>query len=892
MARVGQDTIGARQMLAVGNLAYSYFDLSAAARLPGSQSDRLPKSLKVLLENLMRYEDGDVVTVEDLEALASWPARRTADREVAYHPVRVLMPDSSGAALLVDLTAMRDATRRLGGDPQQINPQIPVDLVIDHSVRTEFAGTPEAFGQNLALEFRENRERYLFLRWAQQAYRNMRTLPPGSGIVHQVNLEFLSRPIWSETIDGTPWAFPDSLVGMDSHTPMINALGVFGWGVGGIEAGSAMLGEPISMQIPEVIGCRLVGQLRPGIMATDLVLTVTQRLRKLGVIGKIVEFFGPGVSALPLPDRATISNMAPEYGANMGFFPIDDETIRYLVTTGRDPSDIALAEAYAKAQGLWGDPADEPAFSDVLTLDLGEVEPSLAGPSRPQDRRPLSQVPASFTETFPTATRPADPEDLNRPRQHGDIVIAAIASCTNTSNPTGMIAAGLLARNAVAKGLKSKPWIKTSLSPGSRVVADYLGTSGLLKSLEKLGFYLAGYGCMSCGGGSGPLPPEVSEAIDRDQLAVAAVLSTNRNFEGRCHPQVRAAYLGSPPLIVASAIAGSVLIDLENEPLGLDTSGKPVFLRDIWPSPAELSAVAEKYVSAEVFRRNYAEMFEGDENWRALPRSNDPTFTWDPESTYLRPPPAFAEMSVERHELTDIEGARALLVLGDNITTDHINPAGIIPKASHAGEYLISLGVEPQHFNSYVSRRGNHDVMLRGHFANVRIRNEMVPGKEGGYTRHQPGGEQMRIYDATERYKAEGVPLVVIAGTEYGTGSSRDWAAKGTRILGIRAIIAESFERIHRSNLVGMGVLPLQFPPGVTRKTLGIDGTESYDLIGIEAGLTPGSEVLWRIHRADGTTVETRLRSRVDTRREAEWCRHGGVLNYVLAKILHQAGHA
>jgi aconitate hydratase len=847
--------------------------------------ERLPVALKVLLENLLRHEDGSTVTAREIAALAAWPNTRRFESEVAYHPVRVVMPDSSGVPLLADLAAMRDAMLRAGADPQRVNPQIPVDLVVDHSVTTDFAGSDDAFAKNLALEYSRNRERYALIRWAQQAYDNFRVLPPGTGIVHQVNLEFLSRPIWSAEIGGALHAFPDTLVGMDSHTPMINALGVLGWGVGGIEAGAAMLGEPLFMPVPEVVGCRLTGKLRPGVTATDLVLAITQGLRARGVIGKMIEYHGPGAAALSLPDRATISNMAPEYGATMGFFGIDAETIRFLAQSGRAPEDVALAEAYAKAQGMWGMDRAGVVFADEVEIDLDSVAPALAGPRRPQDRRRLSDVPASLREAFPaTAGTPAPQGDDNRPLQHGDIVLAAITSCTNTSNPASMLGAGLLARNAVRKGLRARPWVKTSLSPGSRVAAEYLRDAGVQDALDALGFQVTGYGCMTCGGGSGPLLPAAAEAIDREELVAAAVLSSNRNFEGRIHPQVRAVYIGSPALVVASAIAGSALRDLDADPLGEDEDGNPVHLRDIWPDPQELAETLTRVVTADAFRRGYGDSLKGDPEWHALPGGSGPTFAWDPASTYLRRPPFFDEMAAPQ-EPRDVHGARALLLLGDSITTDHISPAGQIWKTGIVAEYLRSQGVADRDFHSFVARRVNHDVMLRGHFANPRIRNEMLPGTEGGFTRHIPSGEQTTVYEAAQRYGAEGTPLVVIGGKEYGTGSSRDWAAKGTRLLGISAIIAESFERIHRSNLVGMGVLPLQFPPGTDRKTLGLDGSERFDVLGISAGLTPRMTVTLRITRGDGSTQEVPLLCRVDTLREVEWIRHGGVLLYALARM-------
>jgi len=885
-------TLGADRTLDVGNKSYSYAALAAAEALPGAQVARLPRSLKVLLENLLRHEDGEVVRAEDIAVLAAWPAHRHSEHEIALYPVRVLMPDSSGIPLLADLAAMRDAMMRHGGDAAGIDPRIPVDLVADHSVTVDVAGRPDAFLRNIENDYRRNRERYVFLRWAQQAYRNLRIIPPGAGILHQVNLEWLSRPIWSAVQDGSTWAFPDSLVGMDSHTPMINALGVIGWGVGGIEAGSVMLGEPLTLRIPDVIGCRLTGRLRPGVTAMDLALTVTERLRKRDVAGTFVEYCGPGVAGLSLPDRATLANMAPEYGATLGFFPIDAETVRFLRETGRDPADVALAEAYARAQGLWGgDRDDDIAFTDVVEIDLGAVGPSLAGPRRPQDRRSLGQVPGSFREAFPAAEAVAPGPEADRPLRSGDIVLAAITSCTNTSNPDGMLGAGLLARNAVARGLSARPWVKTSLSPGSRTVMAYLDRAGLTAPLEALGFHLTGYGCMTCAGGSGPLIPEVAAAVDRNDLVVAAVLSANRNFESRIHPQVRAAYLGTPALVVAAAIAGTVLRDWETEPLGDDPAGRPVHLRDIWPDPEELRAVAGAVVTAEVFRTSYAKVLEGDAFWKGIPGLDGARYPWDPESTYLVRPPFFEKLHDPGTDAA-VMGARALLMLGDSITTDHINPMGSIPKRGLAARWLKARGVAKADYHSYLDRRANHNVMLRGIFANPRLRNELVAGVEGGFTRHQPSGDLMTVFDAATRYAETGVPVVVVAGREYGTGSSRDWAAKGTRLLGIRAVIAEGFERIHRSNLVGMGVIPLQLPAGVTRATLALDGTEVFDLPGTGPELRPGATIACVVRRADGSSETVPLRCRIDTSRELAWYRAGGVLHYVLRETLRREGAA
>lgn len=885
MTGTKRDTLGARRKMEVGGRSYDYFALSAAEKLPGAEIARLPKTLKILLENLLRHEDGDVVTVGQISALAAWPSHRRCEGEIAYHPARVLMHDASGIPLLADLAAMRDAVRKKGLDPSAVNPQIPVDLVADHSVSTEFAGGPNAFALNLESDYRRNHERYVFLKWAEQAWKNFRIVPPGAGIVHQVNLEYLSRPICAERHAGKELAFPDSLVGMDSHTPMINGLGVIGWGVGGIEAGAAMLGEPLSLQIPEVIGCRFENRLRPGVTAMDLTLAVTERLRARNVIGKFVEYFGPGVASLSLADRATVANMAPEYGATMGYFPIDAETLRYLRETGREPSDIALAEAYAAEQGLLGS-GEEPLFTDVVDIDLDAIFPSMAGPRRPQDRRSLSAVPESFRENFPQAgAETRDRDDARRPIRDGDVVIAAITSCTNTSNPDSMLGAALLARNAVSRGLTAKPWVKTSLSPGSRAVTDYLTEAGLMEPLERLGFHVAGYGCMTCSGGSGPLAPEVAKAVDDGNLAVVAALSANRNFEGRVHPQVRAAYIGSPALIVAYALAGSVLVDLGHEPLGMDSEGKPAFLHDLWPQSPELGELVGKVVNGEAFRRSYSGILDGDPWWRGLPVGRGTTYDWEPTSTYLRQPPYFDE-SVAKVPRGDIRNARPLLLLGDSVTTDHINPMGAIPKEGPAADYLSSRGVPAAEYHSYLERRANHEVMLRGIFGNIRLRNQIVPGIEGGFTRYFPDGTIMPVYNAAMRYAQERTPLVVIAGAEYGTGSSRDWAAKGTWLLGIRAVIAESFERIHRSNLICMGVLPLQLPDGTGRETLELDGSETIDLEGTGNALHAGSAVCCTIRRTDGSVVAVELRCRMDTAREVAWYRAGGILNFAMQKIV------
>ena len=897
MGVCGRDSLAVRRTLEVGNRRYEYFSLPAAAAELG-EIGTLPVSLKILLENLLRYEDGRTVTLDQIRALADWLGERRSSAEIAYRPARVLMQDFTGVPAVVDLAAMRDAMAELGGDAQRINPLSPVDLVIDHSVQVDVFARTDAYRRNVEIEYRRNRERYAFLRWGSEAFANFRVVPPGTGICHQVNLEYLAQTVWTAADGEREIAFPDTLVGTDSHTTMVNGLAVLGWGVGGIEAEAAMLGQPISMVIPEVIGFRLTGALPEGATATDLVLTVTQMLRRKGVVGKFVEFFGPGLDHLPLADRATIANMAPEYGATCGFFPIDAVTLEYLRLTGRDPERVALVEAYAKAQGMWRD-ADtpDPQFTDVLELDLSTVEPSLAGPRRPQDRVLLRGAKAAFAEALPALAGEV-PLDARQPvagtdyaLRHGDVVIAAITSCTNTSNPGVMIAAGLLAKKAVEKGLQTKPWVKTSLAPGSRVVSAYLERAGLQSALDSLGFELVGYGCTTCIGNSGPLPEPIAEAVAQGKLVAAAVLSGNRNFEGRIHPLVKANYLASPPLVVAYALAGSLTRDLVAEPLGKDRNGNPVYLRDIWPSPAEVAEAVRSAVDREMFERSYADIFAGDDHWAAIGGSGGGlTYDWDPASTYVRRPPYFDGMPKAAPEhVADIRAARLLALLGDSITTDHISPAGSIPVDSPAGRYLIEHGVEPRDFNSYGARRGNHEVMMRGTFANIRLRNEMVPGKEGGWTRLMPEGEVMPIFDAAMAYRERGTPLLVIGGREYGTGSSRDWAAKGTLLLGVRAVIAESFERIHRANLVGMGVLPLTFPEGVTRGTLGLDGTETFDLTGLEAGLRPRMTVRMTIHRADGSHQEVELLCRLDTEDEVEYYRHGGILHYVLRQLLAQA---
>ena len=889
----GQDSLKTRRTLKVKGESYDYFSLDAASEKIGDIS-RLPYSLKVLLENLLRFEDGKTVTVEDIKAVASWLEKRSSNREIAYRPTRVLMQDFTGVPAVVDLAAMREAMSKLGGDPRKINPLSPVDLVIDHSVMVDEFGTPQAFTRNVDYEFERNGERYAFLRWGQTAFENFRVVPPGTGICHQVNLEYLAQVVWKSDADGRKFAFPDTLVGTDSHTTMVNALAVLGWGVGGIEAEAAMLGQPISMLLPEVVGVRLTGELREGSTATDLVLTVTEMLRKHGVVGKFVEYYGPGLKHLSLSDRATIANMAPEYGATCGFFPIDEETLRYLAFTGRDAEQVELVEAYARAQGMWReDNGPDPLFTESLELDLNSVEPSLAGPKRPQDRVPLSKLAANAAEAIKESgvavENSAEVKGEDYRLQNGAVVIAAITSCTNTSNPSVLIGAGLLARKAREKGLSVKPWVKTSLAPGSQVVSDYLEASGLQADLDALGFGLVGYGCTTCIGNSGPLPEPISEAIDAADLHVAAVLSGNRNFEGRINPQTRLNYLASPPLVVAYALAGSTTIDLLTEPLGTGSDGKPVYLKDIWPSSREIEAVIDQALSPEMFRSRYANVFEGPPQWQDIKTSGGMTYDWDEGSTYVRFPPFFEDLTPEPPPYEEVKGARPLALLGDSITTDHISPAGAIRRDSPAGLYLMSYQVRPHEFNSYGSRRGNHEVMMRGTFANIRIRNEMVQGVEGGFTRHHPSGEVMPIYDAAMKYQEEGVPLVVIAGKEYGTGSSRDWAAKGTRLLGVKAVIAESFERIHRSNLVGMGVMPLQFLKGTNRQTLSLTGEELFDIEGFAQGVTPRMEVTCRIHRPDGSSEEVALLCRIDTADEVEYYRHGGILHYVLRKLNAEA---
>ena len=888
--------------LQVGDKTYHYHSLPKAAEKLGN-IDRLPVSLKVLLENLLRHEDGVTVTRDDIQAMADWLRTRSSDREIQYRPARVLMQDFTGVPAVVDLAAMRDAMARAGGDPQRINPLSPVDLVIDHSVMVDRFGYDNAYHDNVDIEMQRNGERYEFLRWGQKAFNNFRVVPPGTGICHQVNLEYLAQSVWASEEDGKSWAFPDTLVGTDSHTTMVNGLGVLGWGVGGIEAEAAMLGQPVSMLIPEVIGFKLTGKLKEGVTATDLVLTVTQMLRAKGVVGKFVEFYGDGLADLPLADRATIGNMAPEYGATCGFFPIDDISLGYLRMTGRPDEVIDRVEAYCKAQGMWREKGMEPEFTDTLELDLSEVEVSLAGPRRPQDRVSLGRVSKAFQELMELQPAPRDKQQMLEDGEgtqsgearvsmngeefvleHGAVVIAAITSCTNTSNPNVMMAAGLVAKKAAELGLQRKPWVKSSLAPGSKVVTDYLERAGLTEYLDRLGFNLVGYGCTTCIGNSGPLPDEIARVIADHDLAVSSVLSGNRNFEGRVHPQVRANWLASPPLVVAYALAGNTRMNLLAEPLGHDTNNRPVFLKDIWPSNAEIAEAVAK-VDGSMFRKRYADVFSGDEHWQSIRVTESDTYAWNSESSYVQNPPYFETIDQPLQPLQPIRGARVLAVFGDSITTDHISPAGNIKASSPAGRYLQSLGVSPEDFNSYGSRRGNHEVMMRGTFANIRIRNRMLGGEEGGETIHAPSGERMAIYDAAMRYQSEGTPLIVLAGKEYGTGSSRDWAAKGTNLLGIKAVIAESFERIHRSNLVGMGVLPLQFVNGENIDSLGIDGYETLDVQGIDDNLAPGQTLKVVGKRKDGSDIQFDVLCRIDTRNEIDYFKAGGILHFVLRDL-------
>ncbi|MDF1757458.1 MAG: aconitate hydratase AcnA [Legionellaceae bacterium] len=886
--QIGQDTLSTKSELKVGNKTYQYYSLKEAEKKHFNTINKLPFSLKVLLENLLRFEDGSTVTTEDIGALSAWLENQTSNHEIAYRPTRVLMQDFTGVPAVVDLAAMRSAMEIMGKNPNEISPLSPVDLVIDHSIMVDKYASNDALKINTEIEMKRNNERYEFLRWGQKAFDNFRVVPPGTGICHQVNLEYLGKSVWQREQNGELYAYPDTLVGTDSHTTMINALGILGWGVGGIEAEAAMLGQPISMLIPEVIGFKFTGKLKEGITATDLVLTVTQILRAKGVVGKFVEYFGPGLSDLPLADRATISNMAPEYGATCGFFPVDNETLRYLKLTGREDDEIALVEEYCRAQGLWYDKdSADPTYTSVVELDLGSIEPSLSGPTRPQDKVTLQTLPQEFNKFLGKLGKESSPPIMNSDEDHvlahGDVVIAAITSCTNTSNPSVLMAAGLVAKKALEIGLQSKPWVKTSLAPGSKVVTDYLNKAGLQTYLDDLGFNLVGYGCTTCIGNSGPLPDQISKAISENDLVVNSVLSGNRNFEGRVHPQTRANWLASPPLVVAYAIAGTVNIDLSKDPIGRDKNNNDVYLKDIWPSNMEIASEVDK-VSGTMFRKEYAEVFDGDAEWQAINVTDSKTFSWSDDSTYIQYPPFFQDLKETPDEIKPVKNAHILALLGDSITTDHISPAGAIKAESPAGVYLKSKGVKERDFNSYGSRRGNHEVMMRGTFANIRIRNEMTPDIEGGYTVHVPSKQSMPIFDAAMLYQQEDCPLVIIAGSEYGTGSSRDWAAKGTNLLGVKSVIAESFERIHRSNLIGMGVLPLQFMNGVTRKTLNLTGNELISIPNNES-LKPGSVLNITIQYEDGRQETTEAKCRIDTANELEYYKNGGILQYVLRKL-------
>ena len=887
------DSFGARQSISVGDADYDIYRLDAIGDL---RVEQLPYTLKILLENLLRHEDGENITADDIQALAAWDPKAKPETEIAFTPARVILQDFTGVPAVVDLAAMRDAMVKLGGKASAINPLSPAELVIDHSVQVDHFGTPESLAANNAIEFERNKERYSFLRWGQDAFQNFRVVPPNTGIVHQVNLEYLSRVVFDvESADGR-LAYPDTLVGTDSHTTMINGLGILGWGVGGIEAEAAMLGQPVTMLIPHVVGFELKGRLPEGATATDLVLTITQMLRERGVVGKFVEFFGSGLDELPLADRATLGNMSPEFGSTCAVVPIDGETLRYLELSGRSEDQIRLVEAYAKEQGLWRG-MSTPSFSDTLELDLDDVEPSLAGPKRPQDRIPLRLAAATFDTLMEavaeergateapseTVTGDSDSYDL----EDGAVLIAAITSCTNTSNPAVMVAAGLVARNAFKKGLKSKPWVKTSLAPGSKVVTDYLKQSDLIDDLGALGFNVVGYGCTTCIGNSGPLPPDITRIMQSTDLVGCSVVSGNRNFEGRIHPLIRMNFLASPPLVVAYALAGNMNVDLYNDSLGDDQDGQPVYLRDIWPSSAEIQDFVSRNVTAQMFRRSYSGVFEGDENWNGLSVSGGETYGWDENSTYVKNPPYFDGMTLQPDSVADIKGARVLALLGDSVTTDHISPAGSIAADGPAADYLRSLGVEQKDFNSYGSRRGNHEVMMRGTFANIRLRNQLAPGTEGSWTTHVPSGEQTSIFDATLRYKEEGTPLLVIGGKEYGSGSSRDWAAKGTMLLGVRAVLVESFERIHRSNLIGMGVLPLQFLNGANAESLGLDGHESFDIEGVDEGRSDTVSIT--ATKSDGTQIQFDAQVRIDTPKEQEYFVNGGILHYVLRQLAQAA---
>ena len=889
------NSFGAKSALTAGNAKYEYFSLEHAEKAGAGSLANLPFSLKVMLENLLRFEDGSTVTADDVRSVANSILANAPEKEIAFRPARVLMQDFTGVPAVVDLATMRDVIRKMGGDPKKINPLQQVDLVIDHSVQVDQFGTPEAFGFNADRELERNRERYMFLKWGQKAFKNFRAVPPDVGIVHQVNIEYIAPVVYVENANGAARVYPDTVVGTDSHTTMVNGLGVVGWGVGGIEAESAMLGQPLSMLIPKVFGFKFHGRLREGVTATDAVLTATQMLRARGVVGKFVEFYGPGIGSLSLADRATIANMAPEYGATIGFFPIDEETLRYMRLTGRSAQQVTLIEAYAKVQGLFHtDKTPDPNFSDTMELDLGTVEPSLAGPRRPQDRVPLSKSKQVFRDALPSLDKQAKgigtvavkDNGRNYDVSHGSVVIAAITSCTNTSNPSVMIAAGLVAKKAVERGLTVQPWVKTSLAPGSRVVNDYLKESGLMPYLEKLRFHIVGYGCTTCIGNSGPLPDPVTAAVKDGGLVVAAVLSGNRNFEGRVNPLVRANYLASPPLVVAYAIAGHMDTDLTTDPLGSDSKGQPVYLKDVWPTQKEVQDAINSTLRPEMFQKAYEESMEGDDRWKALKAPTGELFQWDESSTYVKRPPFFDDMPKDPLPAKDIRGARVLAVLGDSVTTDHISPAGSFAADSPAGRYLIERGVATKDFNSYGARRGNHEVMMRGTFANIRLRNLMLPGTEGGVALHLPDKMQTSIFDAAMQYESEGVPLIILAGKEYGSGSSRDWAAKGPRLLGIRAVIAESYERIHRSNLVGMGILPLQYLPGQNAESLGLTGFETFDIGGIASGLKPGQKLTIQVHSDNATTKSIEAIARIDTPYEIQYYRHGGILQFVLRQLL------
>ena len=896
-----KNSFDCKRTFTVDGKEFTYFSLEAASANGAGNLTGLPYSLKTLAENMLRNEDGVSVTADDIQALGNW-IRATKDttknqkdeREINFYPARILMPDVN-MGLLVELTAMRDAVVELGGDANTINPRIPVDVVVDHSVIADFHGSEDSMQKNVALEYERNGERYSFLKWAAQAFENVSIVPPGAGILHQVNIEYIATVVAEREIDGETYAIPDSLLGMDSHTTMVNGIAVFGWGVGGLEGGTAMLGQPISMLIPDVVGCRLTGELGPAATPTDVALTATQMLRDHGVVQNFVEYCGPGLDQMSATNRATLGNMSPEYGATMGFSPIDHKTLEYLRVSGRSEQQIELVETYAKEQGMWREPgAEEPTYTDFVDIDLGSIEPCVAGPSRPNQKTPLSQVPANFSDTLEEMRGTTEISEVPVTGEeyglsHGKIMIAAITSCTNTSNPAVMLAAGLLARNARAKGLERKPWVKASVSPGSRVVADYFEAAGVQDDLDALGFNIVGFGCVTCMGNSGPLDAPLAEAIDENDLVVGAVLSGNRNFEGRVHPQCRANYLASPPLVVAYSLAGSLEINLTTDPLGQDRDGNDVYLKDIWPSPEQVQELIDDIITPEMFRERYGQVYDGTSEWQEMETDTGIEFKWPTDSEYIKRPPLFQDMEVELPKVEDIESARCLIMAGDMTTTDHISPISVIPKDHSAGQYLMSKGVEQKDFNTYGARRTNHEVMVRGTFGNIRFKNEMVGGKEGGYTRHWPDGEEMTVFDAAMKYKSAGIPLVVVGAQAYGTGSTRDWAAKGTKLLGIRAVIAENLERIHRSNLIGMGILPLQFKDGMTRLTLKLDGSEQFDIAGLSGGLTPRQDIDCKITRADGTSQTITLRCRLDTEVELEYFNNGGMLHYCLRQALREA---